>query len=76
MGAGRFRDLQASIPDPGPILPPPAQVVEGRFNGPLKVAAKADAEPAVVALLTVVPAEFLRNLDTAIGRAPRREGDR
>jgi len=76
MGAGRFRDLQASIPDPGPILPPPAHVVEGRFNGPLKVAAKADAEPAVVALLTVVPAEFLRNLDTAIGRAPRREGDR
>jgi hypothetical protein len=60
--------LTASIPDPGPLVPAPAGVVEGHFGGTLKPARSAAPGPAPAArkLPSDVLDEYLRNLDAAI----------
>lgn len=68
MDAARFKELTDSIPDPGPLVPAPAGVVEGHFGGTLKPARSAvpGAATAVRKLPSDVPDEYLRNLDAAI----------
>ena len=46
LDASRFKDLTDSIPDPGPLAPAPASVVEGQLGGTLKTARLAAVEPA------------------------------
>ncbi|MDT8857163.1 transposase domain-containing protein [Paracoccaceae bacterium Fryx2] len=76
MDAARFKELTDSIPDPGPLVPAPAGVVEGHFGSTLK-----PARVMAVDLVhesrkprPAVPEEYLRNLDAAIaqGQAYRR----
>lgn len=76
MDAARFKELTDSIPDPGPLAPAPAGVVEGQFGSTLKPARLAPVEPAheVRKARSGVPEEYLRNLDAALaqGQAQRR----
>lgn len=64
LDGARFRELLASIPDPGPIAPAPAAVVAGRFNAPLKAVRVSEEEAAE--RRSGVPEEYLRNLDDHI----------
>lgn len=72
----RFKKLTDSIPDPGPLAPAPADVVEGQFGGTLKPARLASVEPAkeLRKARSGVPEEYLRTLDAALaqGQAQRR----
>ena len=68
MDDAQFKELTDSIPDPGPLVPAPAGVVEGHFGGTLKPARSAVPGPATAVrkLPSEVPDEYLRNLDAAI----------
>lgn len=73
LDASRFKELTDSIPDPGPLAPAPASVVEGQFGGTLKLARPVAVEPVQDARKgrSGVPEEYLQNLDAHIAEGQR-----
>ena len=71
MDDARFKALTDSIPDPGPLAPAPADVVEGHFGGTLKparLAAVGEPAPEVRKRPSGVPEEMMQNFRAALDR--------